>query len=357
MNEPNVTVIVTVYNIEPYLERFFECLGRQTYDRYVVLMIDDGSEDGSLEVCRAHARSDPRIRLIESEHIGISAARNLALDNIETEFVTSLDADDFFDERYLEHLVNAEKRYGADLVISNVIYLDEALKEFDRFVPRDEAVYRGDALREVLPALLEERRLNYLYAKLYKTRFLKDVRLEPDVKQGSDTMINSMYVTRIDSIAVTEDYDYSYIKYSKRSVTSYGGTEMFDRLYRINEFVLDTMSEAGLLSDEMLRVIDGRILQSGMFAVRRISKLKAGRREKYRLAGQIVGSSKYLTSYNRRVEAGDLDSFVFDVIKPGTEKAFINNLRRNSRFYNSVENIRDNCPPFLLNIWHKINRH
>ena len=106
-----ITIITTVYNIAPYLERFFKCLGEQTFTDYEALIVDDGSTDNSLEICRAHAENDDRIRLVELEHTGISGARNTALGLLQTPFAASLDGDDFFERDYLKHLVDAQKKY------------------------------------------------------------------------------------------------------------------------------------------------------------------------------------------------------------------------------------------------------
>lgn len=76
MEKCPVTFFVTVYNIEKYLERFFDCLDKQTFKDYQLLIIDDGSTDNSLSICQAHAEQDNRIQVVPIEHVGISSARN-----------------------------------------------------------------------------------------------------------------------------------------------------------------------------------------------------------------------------------------------------------------------------------------
>ena len=134
-----VTIFVTIYNIEKYLEQFFGFIDSQTFSDYKLLMIDDGSTDNSLSICRAHAQKDSRIKVVSSEHVGISSARNKILGMLDTEFATSLDGDDYFEPDYLKHLMDAQKKYNADLVISNVIYANHNGVETSRFSPRKEA--------------------------------------------------------------------------------------------------------------------------------------------------------------------------------------------------------------------------
>lgn len=361
MSDRTVTIFVTVYNIEKHLKRFFACLKAQTYTDYEVLIIDDGSSDNSRAVCEEYAKTDDRIRVISVEHIGISAARNLAFSKITTPYAASLDGDDRFDENYLQHLMDAEEKTGADLVLSNVIYIYEDGSEKERFTPRKEACYTKVDFPTLLPALLDENRLNFLYAKLYKTELLRNVRVEDNVMQGSDTMINFLYLKNTQSIAVTEDYDYYYIKYKKRSVTSYAGNDYFKRLYRINKFLLDKTEEYGWLNDEMLRVIDGRILLVGRNALVRIAKSPDSQQNQYKRASQVVNSEEYLRSYRRQEKLGNIEGFNeryrYEMIAPGKEKAFIDhvrNIEEEEKKNERIKNLLNHCPEPVFKIWHKI---
>lgn len=352
-----VTIIVTVYNIEKHLDRFFECLRQQTYTAYEVLIIEDGSEDNSLAVCRRYAKTDDRIRIIEHEHIGISAARNLALREIKTPLVTSLDGDDYFDKDYLKHLVDAQKKYSADWVLSNVIYVEEDGKEYDRFVHRAEGLTPQDGLPALFPALLAESRLNFLYAKLYKAEYLKGIQVERDVRQGSDTMINIQYAARIHSVAVIEDYDYYYVRYRKRSVTSYKGDEYFRRIMRINRFIYDTALENGFLNDAMERAIDERVLHTARNATRRIVETKGSKKTKFKKTLAIFNSEDYAWSYDRQKQAGNTESFDFEVIAPEAAKTFFYRCCSDWRADEKgkkASSLRRKTPDFIFNAWHFI---
>lgn len=361
MTEKTVTIFVTVYNIEQYLERFFECLSAQTYTDYEVLIVDDGSVDKSLSICREYARKDDRIHVISVEHVGISAARSIAIENIATPYATSLDGDDYFDKDYLQHLMDAEENTSADLIVSNVIIVYEDGTEKERFTPREAGVYSFNDFSELLPALLNEERLNYLYAKLYKTELLKKVHIEANIMQGSDTIINFKYLTHISSIAVTQDYDYYYVRYQKGSITAYGGNDYYMRLCRINRFLMDITQENGLLNDEMRRVIDNRFVHAGKAALMRIAKSDDSVKNKHQRAYETLNSDAYLTSYQRLVQGNYQDLFFeryrYEMIAPDAGEAYIDHVltvlktdKRNKR----VKRIRKLCPDFLFETWHKL---
>lgn len=358
MSQRSITIIVTVYNIESYLERFFDCLKNQTFTDYEALIIDDGSSDNSLSVCQKHARNDDRIRVVPIEHVGISQARNIALSMLQTPFATSLDGDDYFEKDYLKHLADAMQRHNADLIISNVITRNEALEETARFVPRSEELFKGEDIRRVLPALLLENRLNFLYGKLYKTELLKDIRVEPDIMQGSDTMINCQYAIKAKSIAVIEDYDYNYIAYKSRSVTSYKGDAYFSRLLRLNLYVRDLMRQNGFSTDEMETAIDVRILFIGKTALQRIAGSKLAQEEKHQRASLIAQNEEYIASYKRR--ESKLQTLDFRVIPPGSEKEYIDEttaVYRDAEKDAKKDKMRGKIPKPLLSLYHKIRNH
>lgn len=322
MSDHYLTIISTVFNVEKYLKSFFEHLNQQTFGDFELLIVDDGSSDNTLQVCREYASHDNRIRIISLEHVGISAARNLALKSIITPFATSLDADDTFDKDYLKHLVVAQKKYNADLVISNVIYRGENGVELERFKFREEGYFTKADFPWLFAALLDEDRLNYLYGKLYKTELLKNISVEADVRQGSDTMINCQYIMSIDNLAVIENYDYNYNKCNNTSVTSYVGQDVFIRLYRINKFIYDIMERNDYLDEEMVRVIDGRLLLGGRRSMWKIINSNEKTSRKKARITEIVNSKEYTVSYYRQKEINNLDSFRLPVIVPGRELEF-----------------------------------
>ena len=352
MEKQLVTICVSVYNIGGYLERFFDCLDKQTFRNYKLLMIDDGSTDNSLSICRAHAEKDSRIKVVSIEHGGIARARNLMHGMLDTEFATSLDGDDYFGPDYLKHLMDAQKKYDADYVVSNLIYVTEDGKELARIMPRKEEFFTKEQFPDILPELLEERRLNYVCTKLYRTEYLKDIRVDPDVNVGEDTMINIQYMFRINNIAVIEDYDYYYVQYTSRSLTSASSTDFFWRMYRIQKYLYDTTKKNGMLNDKMLRAIDVRTLISGDVAIQRIARLGIKLKDKVAAAQKTIHSYEYLSSYNRLKDNGQLETLSYKVIHPGEEGEYIRSLHKRKR----KESILKYTPEIIFKTFHNTKK-
>ena len=116
MLEPMISVIVPVYNVSAYLERCMRSLLDQTYTNLEIILVDDGSTDGSGDLCDQWAARDSRIRVIHRKNNGLSQARNDGLDAATGEFITFVDSDDILSPHLCRVLYNAMGR-KADISI------------------------------------------------------------------------------------------------------------------------------------------------------------------------------------------------------------------------------------------------
>ena len=113
---PMVSVVVPIYNAEPYLRQCLDSVLAQTYPHYEVILVDDGSTDASAAICREYCEKDGRFRLFQKENGGASSARNLGLDHAGGPYLYFLDSDDEIVPGALEKLVACARENNADLV-------------------------------------------------------------------------------------------------------------------------------------------------------------------------------------------------------------------------------------------------
>ena len=114
-----VSVVIPVYNVEQYLRQCVESVLRQTYQNLEILLIDDGSTDGSGAICDEYAQKDQRIRVIHQKNAGLSMARNEGLRQAVGAYVYFLDSDDWIDGDAMESLVKAVEENKAQMVFFN----------------------------------------------------------------------------------------------------------------------------------------------------------------------------------------------------------------------------------------------
>lgn len=117
--QPLVSVIVPIYNAQDHIARCVESIRRQTYKNLEILLLNDGSKDVSLEVCKMYANVDPRIVLIDKANSGVAATRNMGLREAKGKYLQFVDADDTIQPYATEMLVQRAEENGADLVIAH----------------------------------------------------------------------------------------------------------------------------------------------------------------------------------------------------------------------------------------------
>lgn len=125
VKNPLVSIIIPVYNTKPYLERCIQSIVHQTYKNLEILLIDDGSTDGSSGLCDRFEEQYANIHVVHLENSGVSAARNRGLDIAQGAFILFIDSDDSVSLNYVESFVRLI--YDADLIIGVIedIYIDE----------------------------------------------------------------------------------------------------------------------------------------------------------------------------------------------------------------------------------------
>ncbi|MFC7489219.1 MULTISPECIES: glycosyltransferase family 2 protein [unclassified Knoellia] len=108
---PLVSVVVPVYNVAAYLSQCVDSALAQSYDHLEIVLVDDGSTDGSSNLCDAYAQADSRVRVIHQENSGLSAARNVGMDSCTGSLITFLDGDDWWAPSFVESLTEALDEY------------------------------------------------------------------------------------------------------------------------------------------------------------------------------------------------------------------------------------------------------
>ena len=187
-----VSVIMPVYNAERTLEAAAASVLNQTWRELELLLINDGSRDGSLELCRRIAARDSRVRVLTQENGGPAKARNAALSEITGEFVTFADSDDAMEPGACESMLRAIGE--TDLVISH-FFFDMGKNSTDHgLIQEDKTVSEPEFLH-----LLMQRPTTFYYSalwnKLYRTRIILDngISFDSFFDWGEDFVFNLQY--------------------------------------------------------------------------------------------------------------------------------------------------------------------
>ena len=228
--KPLVSVIVPAYNPGSLVKLSIGSLLAQNYENLEILLIDDGSDDGSsTEICRSFEDTDPRIIYIPREHEGVSAARNEGLRRASGKYVMFADADDYYFADAASCLVRAAEETDADWVVSGV--LKNNLGEEEYALP-GEGVFTDHALREEIWLLYENYMLRQIWGKLYKTEIIRTngLLMREEMYVGEDLEWNCRYLQHVRRITTMDHVTYLYNRWSSRSLSQQLYMEYFDDL-------------------------------------------------------------------------------------------------------------------------------
>lgn len=174
-NENNalISVIIPLYNAEDYLERCVDSVLEQTYNNIEVILVDDGSTDGSGEICDSYAAEDDRVRVLHQENGKQAAARNAGIREAKGDYITFSDSDDEMHPEKLEKMYNMLTETDADVVVCSFTYKDEQ----GRVLPWEVPHYTGDSplsSRDALVQFLTTKNIEgFFWNKLIRADLLK----------------------------------------------------------------------------------------------------------------------------------------------------------------------------------------
>lgn len=171
-----VSVIIPVYNVLPYLREALDSVVNQTYQNLEIIIVDDGSTDGSAAVCDEYGK-DPRVKVIHQENKGLSGARNTGLDLMTGSYVAFLDSDDAFYPEMIEKTLNRLLEAQADMVVCGYkVY--KTTKRLDLSRPIGNCSFEDEMLsaREVLNKFVEGAFDWTIWNKLYTCKLWDEIR-------------------------------------------------------------------------------------------------------------------------------------------------------------------------------------
>lgn len=220
-----ISVIVPVYNVEKYLKKCIDSLLAQTFDdKYEILLIDDGSTDGSTQICDQYAAEHAEIRVIHKKNGGLSDARNVGIDEAKGQFICFIDSDDYIAPEMLAKLHENLVNYQAD--ISSVelvdVYEGRSIKKAEH--GKIELLDQKAAITAVLQG-------NQLYAyatnKLFKKTLFETVRF-PVGKIVEDAFVIMELLLQVERVVVSDWPGYFYFHRDDSIIGSAFSKKSFD---------------------------------------------------------------------------------------------------------------------------------
>ena len=244
---PLISVVIPVYNAERTIERTIKSILDNTFTDYEVILVDDGSTDGSAEKLRAIAGTDTRIRAVMAEHGGVGSARNRGLEEARGTYIAFVDADDEISPLYFEKLSSMALENGLDWVYCGSLRrypFDGKIFELsDGFVFPEDTLLFGDEIEDTLRAVIfcspkSDVNLASSCMSLLRRSIIAEnhLRVRTDLDYGEDMLFNYVFSYFVKSFGYIHDTLY-FINIEMSSAQERIGAsfKMFDRTIALGE--------------------------------------------------------------------------------------------------------------------------
>lgn len=208
--EELISAIVPIYNVRPYLEKCFDSIARQSYQNLEIILVDDGSTDGSGELCEDLSKRDGRVRVIHKKNGGLGSARNAGIDAARGAILSFVDSDDWIEPGMYETLSGIMCRENAQIIACGIKRVSETGKvSYYQDNLKERSVYtREEALLE-LPK--NERLSNSMCNKLFRRETIQGLHINEQIYY-EDNPFTPQCIARAERIAYTAEPFYCYFE-------------------------------------------------------------------------------------------------------------------------------------------------
>lgn len=221
VSQEKVSVIVPIYNVEPYLHQCLDSIIAQTYKNIEIILINDGSLDQSGVIADEYKARDGRIKLIHQKNGGLSDARNRGMEEATGRYTMFVDSDDWLNKTMIETMLNTCINTGADIVQSAFYYAyPDRLLIDRRYLKREQHMITLNK-QELMEELVKNRYVkNFAWGKLYKTELIKEIPFKRGVL-FEDVFWAHLVMHEVEVYVVLSDAFYYYRQRDDSIVASY----------------------------------------------------------------------------------------------------------------------------------------
>ncbi|ENQ3107464.1 Glycosyl transferase family 2 [Bacillus sp. 491mf] len=212
IHKEKISVIIPIYNVEDYLERCLNTVCGQLYKNLEIILIDDGSTDNSLQICKESAKREDRIKVIHQSNQGVSSARNMGLDVATGNYIAFVDPDDYIHLDMYERLYSLLKKYNADM---SACFSRGCWDSNYAEPPRDDieiSVYdKVGAIKTVFDPKYEINGVGVVVSnKLFKKNLFNNLRFNTQYRRAEDEQIICFLLKRVNKYVITDERLYYY---------------------------------------------------------------------------------------------------------------------------------------------------
>ncbi len=206
-----ISIIVPVYNVEPFIRKSLDSILAQTYQNLEIILIDDGSKDNSPQICDEYAQKDSRVKVIHQQNQGVCAARNAALEIAAGTYLGFVDPDDWCAPDMFEYLLNNAKKYQADITCCRYYRVTPGKETTSRCDGIDVVLDKDEAIAELINHFIIR---NVFWNKLFTRTVFQGIEFPVGRIYEGTAMVYKL-IEKANKVALLGDPKYYYFKNTK----------------------------------------------------------------------------------------------------------------------------------------------
>ena len=329
--EKLVSVMIPIYNVEPYLKKCVDSVLNQTYKNIEVILVDDGSEDTSPKICDEYAREHDNIKVVHKKNAGLGMARNTGLEKVSGDYVTFVDGDDFIDCDHIEQLLrniienNSDASFGGYKRQIGKVFIEQ-INAFSGHVLKNDEI-----INDFVPRMCGK--LNYnivdevqmsVCMNLYSMQIISenDIRFFSERELISEDFIfNLDFLENANCISVSKTCGYNY-RDNANSLTKIYNPDRLKKQIKFTNYIIERTHKMGIYSQ-----CEQRIFSTFLQWVRNILKSEQARYKQVGMKNSLLEIKKIC---NERLVLDALA--VYDDSNLQRKASILNKLIRRKRY-------------------------
>ena len=304
----NISIVIPVYNVEKYLSRCLNSILSQSMKDIEIILVNDGSTDSSLEICKKYQKRDFRIVIIDKINGGVSIARNAGIDAATGKYIGFVDADDWVEPFMYENMYKTIEKFKCNMAFCNyskdskfgstiktIKINKDVLGKFDII---NELIANMIGIEDILPKYYNI--MGCVWRCLYKRDFINKfgLKFKPGISIMEDLIFNVQALIYCDRACIDHGVYYHYMKNKSSSLHSYNEKMWQDQVKVHN--ILEEIIEDADLSEYMRNRLDSRYIAMAACAIgNEVYRNSAKLRERMKAAKYIIKDEKLKEVLNR----------------------------------------------------------
>ena len=254
------SIIIPLYNAESYIYKNITSILNQSYDKFELIIVNDGSTDASLNIIKSF--DDSRIKIYSKLNDGTANARNYGLKHVNGDYIFFVDADDYIEADTLSSYIEIIEKFNPDLIVNGFYSETYASNSSYKIYSNDKFYKNKKEIKNNLVNLYKDNLLYNVWNKLYKRSIINDNNLKfKDINFGEDMIFVQNYLIHCNNIYNSSNCFYHYVREIKNSITTSFVPNFFNIRLNENKLLCNFFGNYGIKKDEYVDFISKRFIE------------------------------------------------------------------------------------------------